>query len=269
MSPTHRASPPPDLTAEALLAAQGKALALFDEVVDRGLICPGKLESELTRQIHELARSGFGLRRHWHKRIVRSGPNTLLTYHDPPSDRRLLADDIVYLDFGPVFEAWEADFGRTYVLGQDPDKQRLVADIMTALEAGKALYRAREDLSSGELYDYVAGLAQPAGWDFGAPTAGHLIGRFPHESAPASKQRLSIRSGNELRLREPDAQGRRRHWILEVHFVDRTRGIGAFCEELLTLDSAETGSRATGAVSGTPDGAAPCVPRPMNAAANR
>jgi hypothetical protein len=37
-------------------------------------------------------------------------------------------------------------------------------------------------------------------------------------------------------LREPDEQGRPRHWILEIHFIDRERQIGAFCEELLTVD---------------------------------
>jgi len=38
-------------------------------------------------------------------------------------------------------------------------------------------------------------------------------------------------------LREPDAHGRPRHWILEVHFVDRAREIGGFFEELLTVDA--------------------------------
>jgi Xaa-Pro dipeptidase len=28
-------------------------------------------------------------------------------------------DDIVFCDFGPVSEEWEADFGRTFVLGSD------------------------------------------------------------------------------------------------------------------------------------------------------
>jgi hypothetical protein len=37
-------------------------------------------------------------------------------------------------------------------------------------------------------------------------------------------------------LREPDAAGRPRHWILEIHFVDRQRRIGGFFEELLTVD---------------------------------
>jgi hypothetical protein len=91
-------------------------------------------------------------------------------------------------------------------------------------------------LSCGELYDYVAGLATDAGWEFGAATAGHLIGEFPHERAPSDPKRFSIRSGNRQSLREPDEQGRPRHWILEIHFIDRERQIGAFCEELLTVD---------------------------------
>ena len=84
---------------------------------------------------------------------------------------------------------------------------------------------------------FVAGLAAPLGWEFGAETAGHLIGHFPHERTPADPRRFSIRHGNDQPLREPDAMGRARHWILEIHFVDRRREIGGFFEELLTLDT--------------------------------
>src|SRR5271168_3803465 len=118
-----------DAIAQSLIAAQSKAEALFREVVESGMIQPGKLESELTSEIYALAQSRFGVRRHWHKRIARAGPNTVLTYHDDPNDRRIEDDDIVYLDFGPVFEEFEADFGRTYALGADPVKHKLVADI--------------------------------------------------------------------------------------------------------------------------------------------
>jgi Xaa-Pro dipeptidase len=166
---------------------------------------------------------------------VRSGPNTLLTYHDDPADRRITEDDIVYLDFGPVFGEWEADFGRTYALGSDPNKHRLVSDIATAFQRGKDLYRSTPNLTCGQLYEFVVELANSAGWEFGAPTAGHLIGHFPHERAPAHPNRFSIRAGNEVLLREPDAGGAARHWILEIHFIDRTRQIGGFFEELLTI----------------------------------
>lgn len=109
-----------DEVAQSLIEAQEKARALFAEVVAGGLIVPGKLESELSTDIHHLARDRFGLRRHWHKRIARAGENTMLGYYDEPEDRRIAADDVVYLDFGPVFETWEADYGRTYLDPGDP-----------------------------------------------------------------------------------------------------------------------------------------------------
>ena len=220
---------------ESLLAAQRKAAALFELVVAEGLIRAGVLESELSKEIHALAREKFGVRRHWHKRVVRSGPNSVLAYLADPPDRRITDDDCVYLDFGPVFGEWEADYGRTYVVGSDPRKHQLVADIDAAFKAGKSLYLREPDLTAGALYDFVAGLAPGQGWEFGNSTAGHLIGHFPHEQAPGEPRRFSIRHGNPQRIREPDADGNPRHWILEIHFVDRVLDYGGFCEELLTL----------------------------------
>jgi hypothetical protein len=55
----------------SLIAAQNKAEALFEEVVGSGMIRAGKLESELTDEIHCLAQARFGLRRHWHTRLAR------------------------------------------------------------------------------------------------------------------------------------------------------------------------------------------------------
>jgi len=232
-----------DPISKALLAAQIKAEALFQEVVDAGLVRAGKLESELTDEIHGLAQSRFGVRRHWHKRIARSGPNTLLTYHDECADRRIVEDDIVYLDFGPVFEAWDADFGRTYVVGDDPVKHRLVGDLAKGFSSGKELYRQSPNLTAGQLYDHVAGLAPTYGWEFGNLTAGHLIGHFPHERRPADPDHLRIRHGNSIPLRELDETGNPRHWILEIHFIDRAREIGGFFEELLTVDARDVDAR--------------------------
>jgi Xaa-Pro dipeptidase len=221
---------------ESLIGAQRKAEELFAQVVAGGLIRPGVLESELSDEIHAIARGNFGVRRHWHRRIVRSGPNTLQGYYAEVPDRRLGEDETVFLDFGPVFDvSWEADFGRTYVLGQDARKHKLVADIEAAFRRGQQLYVDTPELTAGNLYDFVCDLAAAAGWEFGAPTAGHLIGRFPHERAPAEPQRFSIRHGNELRIREPDADGTARHWILEIHFVDRAQEFGGFFEQLLTI----------------------------------
>jgi Xaa-Pro aminopeptidase len=165
---------------EALIGAQRKAEELFAEVVAGGLIRSGVLESELSDEIHVIAERHFGVRRHWHRRIVRSGPSTLLGYYAEPPDRRLGEDETVFLDFGPVFDSWEADFGRTYVLGNDARKHKLVSDMEAAFRKGKALYADTPDLTAGSLYDFVCKLATEAGWEFGAPAAGHLIGHFPH-----------------------------------------------------------------------------------------
>jgi Xaa-Pro dipeptidase len=232
---THRQLPLGDSTAESLLAAQTRALDLFRTVKDRGMICAGKLESELSREIHALAKEEFGLRRHWHRRIVRAGPNTVRSFSECTQDRRIAEDDVVYLDLGPVFGEWEADVGRSYAVGADPDKQRVVADIEAAFAEGKRFFGATPDLSAGELYDFVNGLAGRNGWEFGASTAGHLVGHFPHERPAQNRKRFSIRHGNPQRLREPDEQGCARHWILEIHFVDRRREFGGFHEELLTI----------------------------------
>jgi Xaa-Pro dipeptidase len=228
-----------DAISKELLTAQRRAEKLFEEIIERGMMSAGKLESELTAEIYDLAKTRFSVKRHWHKRIVRSGPHTLLGYHDGDSDRRIADDDVVYLDFGPVFEEWEADFGRSYVLGSDPVKHRLVANLADAFERGKRYYEQSPQLTAGELYDYVAALAANFGWEFGARTAGHLIGRFPHERQAADPRRFSIRHGNALSLREPDAAGQPRHWILEIHFIDRGRQFGGFYEELLTVNGGD------------------------------
>lgn len=224
-----------DGVSRALIDAQRKAEELFAAVLDTKILAPDKLESEVSDEIHALAQARFGVRRHWHKRIARCGPNSMLSYYEESVDRRLSADDVVYLDFGPVFEEWEADFGRTYALGSDPIKHKLVRDIEAAFHQGKQYFQRHHDLSCGELYDYVVQLAVAAGWEFGNNSAGHLIGQFPHETMPGEPKPLSIRHGNALRLRDPDAKGAQRHWILEIHFIDRQRQIGGFFEELLTI----------------------------------
>ncbi|MBL0183682.1 MAG: M24 family metallopeptidase [Chitinophagaceae bacterium] len=37
-------------------------------------------------------------------------------YNGNPPDRVIEEDDIVFLDFGPIFNGWEADLGRTGML---------------------------------------------------------------------------------------------------------------------------------------------------------
>jgi Xaa-Pro dipeptidase len=218
-----------------LLDAQVKAAALFAEVEAQGLIRPGTTEIEINASIYALAERMYGITRYWHKRIVRAGSNTLAPYDENPPNLTVREDDIVFLDLGPVFEEWEADFGRTYVVGNDPLKQKLCRDIQDAFTRGKQYFEQRPDITGAELFTYAQQLAEQFGWEFGGSIAGHLIGIFPHEKIAGDKITLYVHPGNKDRMRLLDASGRKRHWILEIHFVDRVRQFGGFYEELLTI----------------------------------
>jgi Xaa-Pro aminopeptidase len=221
--------------AAELLQAQAKAEELFRAIEERGLVRAGIAESVLNGEIYELAREMFGITTYWHKRIVRAGRNTLLPYAENPPDLTIQADDILFLDFGPVFEAWEADFGRTFVLGGDPRKRKMQTDVGAVFAEGKKYFEQHPEITASELFGYVRSRGEALGWEFGGPMAGHLIGQFPHERIPGDKISLYIHPESHLRMRMLDEKGEKRHWILEIHFVDREREMGGFFEELLTV----------------------------------
>ncbi|EXJ55622.1 hypothetical protein A1O7_08551 [Cladophialophora yegresii CBS 114405] len=221
--------------AARLMEAQNMAFELFREI-ERDLIRPGISEKALSDEIHELGAKRHNVRTHWHKRVVRSGPNTLMPYAENPPDRVIQPDDILFVDLGPVFEAWEADFGRTFVLGDDPMKKKLHDALEPVWTTVKARYREKPNMTGCQLYDIACDEARKHGWEFGGQIAGHLVGSFPHERIPNDKITLYITKGNTQSMDQSDAEGHKRHWILEVHLVDRERQIGAFMEQLLTID---------------------------------
>ncbi|MCU1681252.1 MAG: aminopeptidase [Amycolatopsis sp.] len=218
-----------------LLDAEAKAVELFAEVEARGLIAPGRGERDVSDDIRDLAGELLGVKRYWHKRIVRAGPNTLHPYKENPPDRILGEDDIVFADFGPLFEEWEADFGRTFVLGEDPVKQRLRDDLPVIFEAGRQYFEDNPDITGEQLFAEVVRLTEKAGWEYGGPHSGHLVGEFPHEKIDGDQIEFYITTGSDRPMRREDRSGRICHWILEIHLVDRERGFGGFYEQLLDL----------------------------------
>jgi Xaa-Pro aminopeptidase len=221
--------------AAALVDAQERAIQLFTAVEDRRLIHPGTTDKTASAAIHDLAGEMFGVERHWHKRIVRSGEHTLLPYQEDPPDRVIGEDDIVFTDFGPVFDDWEADLGRTYVMGDDPVKLRLGNDVGRAFATGKQHFADTPGITGADLFDFMKRVAADMGWECGSPHCGHIVGAFPHERIESDKVTLYITPGSDLPMRRLGRSGAALHWILEVHFVDRARRFGAFFEELLTL----------------------------------
>ena len=217
-----------------LINAERKAKDLFREVINSNWICAGISEVDLSKKIHDLAFEMFGTKTHWHKRIVRAGINTLLPYSKKPPNRIIEEDDILFFDFGPVFEEWEADLGRTYVLGDDPKKIQLMQDVEECWALGKGYFDSKPKITGAELYQYTCELAHQRSWKFGNEHCGHLIGKFPHEKIQGEKTLNYIHPNNHQQMNAPDQYGNPRDWILEIHFIDEVLKIGGFYEQLLT-----------------------------------
>lgn len=217
----------------ALLAAETRALALLDAIEAAGFVAPGRSESEVDADLAALAEAEFGIERHWHKRLVRAGANTLCVFSDTPPERRIEANDTVYLDLGPVFGEWEADVGRTFAVGDEPARNALVAALPEVFEETSAHVRAHPDITGTDLYAFACKAAEKRGYIFGGAIAGHTIGEFPHLTWPGPREHSRIYPENPTRLSDRDHLGRTRHWIIETHLVAPDRSFGGFYERLL------------------------------------
>jgi Xaa-Pro dipeptidase len=218
-----------------LLQAQGKARQLLREIEARKLIAPGTTEKDLSERIYALAFELFGTRKHWHKRVVRTGENTFYSYKVDPPNLPINDGDLVYLDLGPVFEEYEADIGKTYLLGNDPTKTKLIEDLETIFRQGKSIYSTDPAMTGAQLWLKVLELTEEAGWSFGNNHAGHIVGEFSHSQRYGDSLELRISAENHLPMHTPLPDGQKRHWILEIHLVDKDGKFGGFFEDLLTL----------------------------------
>jgi Xaa-Pro aminopeptidase len=217
-----------------LIEADKKAKILYQEIEKRGLVKEGKSEAQLKKEFVDLSFELFGVKKFWHKRIVRSGKNSLLAYHGNPPVLTLQKDDIVYFDFGPVFDEWEADLGRTYVIGNDINKLRLKNDIELAWNEGREFYNKHKyDLTGSDFYNYTKQLAKKYGWSYINNHCGHLIGKFPHEKLLGESKQNYLHPENYDLMSDKDKFGNERFWIYEIQFIDENLKIGGFFEQLL------------------------------------
>ena len=220
---------------QKLIEAEENAVILFKAIEDRGLIKAGKTEKQLNNEIYHVAFELFHIKKYWHKRIVRAGENTLLPYQENPPDLTIQKEDILFFDFGPVFEEWEADFGRTYVLGNNTQMIKLREDVSNAWSEGKLFFEEHKSyLTGADFYRYTKELAIKYGWEYGNHHCGHLIGNFPHEIIVGEEIINYIHPENNQLMSAKDKNGNERFWIYEIHFIDQQLKIGGFFEQLIS-----------------------------------
>lgn len=214
--------------------AQAVSIQLFNAVEENKLIVAGKSEEQLNAEVCDLALKKFGIEQHWHKKIVRSGKNTLAIYPGNPSNRIIDKEDILFIDLGPIVEGYEADIGRTYVLGNNPQKLKLKNDVEAAWYEIQEWYQQQTNVKASALFQYAVDKAKEKGWEFRGEIAGHIVGKYPHDQPADPKSlELDVHPSNHNDMSLTDANGNKRHWILELQFVDKEKEIGAYFEQLL------------------------------------
>ncbi|MET0934361.1 MAG: M24 family metallopeptidase [Luteibacter sp.] len=202
---------------EHMLGARERSWAALRDIAAR--IVPGMSEPEAIALAAERL-AAAGMQRIWHPSIIRFGPNTLKTFRQRSApDTVLAANDIFFIDLGPVFDAHEGDVGDTFVVGDDSTMHACAQAARDLFDRTAA--RWREGVTGVALYDFATAEADAMGWRLNHATKGHRVGDYPHAVHKA---------GNLAAFDAVPVPGL---WILEIQIAHPTLPIGAFYEDLL------------------------------------
>jgi methionyl aminopeptidase len=211
----------PDFSLGLLLEARTRTRRAVAAIGER--IRSGMSEDEASAVARDTL-SELGLRRGWHRIIVRCGPNTTKSFHESSADGVILgSDDLFFVDIGPVYQEYEGDAGDTFVLGDDPDHHRIRRDVRAIWEETRGQWL--EHGSTGEeLYRFAGGAAADRGWVLNLDLSGHRLSDFPHH--------VHFK-GSMADVPHPLRPAR---WVLEIAIADPDGRFGAFYEDLLLVD---------------------------------
>jgi Xaa-Pro dipeptidase len=113
-------------------------------------------------------------------------------------------------------------------MGNDSYKKQLATDSEKLWHIANEYFIGNPAITGAQLYEYCTALAVSYGWEFGGPIAGH----FPHESLETEVKTNYIHLENHISMNQTDSNGKKRHWIIEIHLIGASRKIGAFFEQL-------------------------------------
>jgi Xaa-Pro aminopeptidase len=208
----------PHYARAGMLEARRRTFLAIEHIASQ--IRPGMQESE-AQTIARTTLKEMRLTPGWHGVYVRCGENTVRTYNEKiVPDVTLQANDIFYIDIGPVHEKWEGDGGATFVLGNDPEMHAAARDVRKVFDLVRTKW-LQEHLTGQALYEYADEAARSLGWQFYPEIAGHRLADFPHKA---------LHSGTLAAAQFAPAADL---WVLEIQIRHPSRPFGAFFEDLL------------------------------------
>ncbi len=168
--------------------------------------------------------SDLGMRRGWHRIIVRFGSNTTKSFSERSEPGVILAaDDIFFVDIGPIFGGCEGDAGDTFVVGSDPEHHRAAREVKVIWDTVRDKWFA-EGVTGHDLYDFAVETTDSFGWKLNLDLSGHRLSDYPHSAHyDGSLADVEFRPNPNL-------------WVLEIAIAHPDRRIGAFYEDLLLED---------------------------------
>jgi Xaa-Pro aminopeptidase len=168
--------------------------------------------------------ASMGMRRGWHHIIVRFGANTTKDFMERSEPGVVLgADDIFFVDIGPVYDGCEGDAGDTFVIGADPEHHRAKVEVRTIWDQVRDRWFT-DGTTGRELYDYAIETAAAYGWKLNLDLSGHRLSDYPHSAQyDGSLADVDFRPNPNL-------------WVLEIAIIHPDRPFGAFYEDLLLED---------------------------------
>lgn len=184
------------------------------------LLRPGMTEDDAHRLYKELCEK-YPVEKQWHPAKLRFGPNTLCNFKDVSAPYVLKEEDIFFIDIGPTIESHEADYGETFVIGNQYE-QKLIADVSKKLFFEVKEHWLKTKATGVELYEFAKTRAEQHGFHLNMGNDGHRIGDFPHH--------IHFKGG----LVECEEVVVPNAWILEIHLYNRDRTFGAFYEDILS-----------------------------------
>lgn len=202
---------------EIYLASQEKTRKLVKQFSK--FLVPGMTEVE-AKALLEKTMDESGLEKRWHPTKMRIGKNTVKSFRDESEPIVLSESDLFFVDIGPVYSNHEADYGETFVIGENPEFTHLRDSTRKVFDLTKKEFLDKK-LSGKDLYTFAENEASKLGLRLNSAMYGHRLGDFPH--AVYSRDKLGLIEFSPT----PNL------WILEIHLINDSIGRGAFFEDLL------------------------------------
>lgn len=213
----------PDFNLQTYLKARELCQKAADIIINRVEI--GMTEKDGQALVKDVFKD-FDITKFWHPTKFRMSSETIKTFRDLPDENLKVVDqDLLFIDVGPIIDNHEADFGRTVVLNKS--NSTINSEFIKLAKASEVIFRETEQYwqqtkATGlKLFEFAQAQSLEKGYRLDHRMAGHRLGDFPHQVF--SKQKLF----------EYEKSPIKNIWVLEIHIVDDNLMRGSFFEDIM------------------------------------